>query len=203
MHPQPRLRDSALVSPLVVLPLPVVALLLSGCPSTAASSDAAQEAPAADTAPTPADLPALDVERDAAVDRPLTCDVPQRTEVGAVGVVCSERRIDAEPRRVTHCAPGEECCSRSGPGQCQPPRMCSGPASGARSLVCDGPEDCPDGSVCVGSYCLERDSPVFNIAGIYCHDAADCPCDRPHCCGSRTFEDTTRGHLWNCSARCD
>jgi len=202
------------MSSLVVPPLLALALLVSGCPSTVASADATQETPAADAVPeapaadvapelpTP-DHPAPDVGSDASVDRPLTCDVPQRTEVGVVGVVCGFLPIETEPPRVTHCAPGEVCCNRSGLGNCQAPRSCSGPASGARTLVCDGPEDCPDGGVCVGELCVPPNHPLIHLAVPYCHDAADCPCDLPHCCGDGFFEDTTRGHLWYCRARCD
>ncbi len=191
------------------------AVLLTGCASVIAASDASLE----DRLDVVSDLPGEggpDAMVEAAIDgaaEDMTavdaqpCDQPLG-DSGEVGVVCREGIVAS--MRTTLCPRAQLCCARGAHGICEPnfPGSCEFP-SVAGSLRCDGREDCPSGEVCcyrAGSHCLPRaECPIQkDLTHMLCHEDADCPCDVPRCCGRVYFPDPiVDALLRSCSTECD
>ena len=181
--------------------------LLSGC---AGSATAAQDVPSsldADHAPMEAGG-TLDAMGDASTEGRYTCDRPRRSEVGVLGTACylgSNGSAESRERGWTICYEREFCCTGHGRfGTCDPATspLCSR-EFGYSFILCDGPEDCPAGTVCCenGTACSAPEACGASL--IFCHDDADCPCDAPRCCGRvRTDFFTPVGARWTCSATC-
>ena len=89
----------------------------------------------------------------------------------AIGVVCSN----------SLCDPSAGCCTGTGgpPACLQSGQQCSG-----KLVMCDGPEDCSNGTSCCvsatgGSTCSEA---TACQGSILCDSDSDCPSGSPSCC---------------------
>lgn len=147
-----------------------------------------------------------DVARDSSIDSRFACDRPVRREVGIPGPVCwggstVRGRLDSGVEW-SNCTFGEICCADMlRLGSCTR-ATCRG--NFARSIICDGPEDCPEGTVCCGGLSC-REPEWWGCGAISCHDDADCPCDAPRCCGRKSNDPVAPrdGLMWYCSANCE
>jgi hypothetical protein len=83
------------------------------------------------------------------------------------------------------CVAGEVCCiPNTGSDTCTT-GTCPADTS---TRACDGPEDCPTGSVCCGGDLAQvftaTCTPSASCTGLQqlCHTGADCPTSKPYCC---------------------
>lgn len=157
-------------------------------------------------APTPDRNVGFDAANETSMDSSaFMCDRPTRRVFGEVGVYCYGQRYADRDVGVDFCGPDANCCSinRVLRGLCyqNSETACQRPSVG---LFCDGPEDCPNGTVCCryGEVCVRPEECV--AWSVLCHDDADCPCNHPRCCGQLALDDLLHsGFLHTCQATCD